>query len=113
MKHTPLEQAQSVPSNDSNPTTSLKPNSFVISRSASILSQASHNSDSGSTIARNSVKAVGGRDWLGRSRSQPRLPSHPQDSRVSIRSDRSSMEERSKSPLNSSQAKVVHNMGKG
>ena len=80
----------------------LKPNG--VSRSASILSQASHVSDSESTKPRNPIK--NGRDWLGRSRSQPRLPLHPQDSRVSIRSDRSSIEDNSRSPPNSSQKKV-------
>lgn len=101
MKSTPLQQAQSAPSNESNP--SLKPNGFGMHRSASVLSQSSHISESGSSKGRNAAKGLGGRDWLGRSRSQPRLPLHPHESHVSIRSDRSSMEERARSPPSSSQ----------
>jgi hypothetical protein len=108
VKQAPLEQAQPPPSNDSNPSMNLKPNGLGVSRSASVMSQASHFSDSGGTKTYTAPKASG-RDWLGRSRSQPRLPLHPQDSHVSIRSDRSSMEESSKSPPNSSQKKVFQN----
>src|SRR5271170_4773827 len=85
----------------------LKPVGQGLTRSASILSHSSHISDSGSIKARNQVNTkLGGRDWLGRSKSQPRLPLHPQESYVSIRSERSSMEERARSPPNSAQAKV-------
>lgn len=101
MKSNPLQQAQSAPSNESNP--SLKPNGFGIRRSASVLSQSSHISDSGSTLGRNATKGLGGRDWLGKSRSQPRLPMHSHESHVSILSDRSSMEDRVRSPPSSSQ----------
>ena len=101
MKHTPLQQAQTAPSNDSNVSMSLKPAGFGLSRNPSIMSQTSHNSDSGGT-AKYGTKGAG-RDWLGRSRSQPRLPLHPQDSHVSIRSDHSSMEDRMRSPPNSAQ----------
>lgn len=69
------------------------------------MSQASHNSDSGSTPKHGTRN--GGRDWLGRSRSQPRLPLHSQDSHVSIRSDHSSVDDRVRSPPNSAQ-KVWH-----
>ena len=101
MKHTPLQQAHTAPSNDSNVSMNLKPAGLGLSRNPSIMSQTSHNSDSGGT-AKHGTKTVG-RDWLGRSRSQPRLPLHPQDSHVSIRSDHSSMEDRMRSPPNSGQ----------
>jgi hypothetical protein len=97
----PLQQAQTTPSNDSSLSMNLKPVGLGLSRNPSILSQASHNSDSGTT-AKFGTRS-GGRDWLGRSRSQPRLPLHPQDSHVSIRSDHSSVEDRVRSPPNSAQ----------
>ena len=101
MKHAPLQQAQTASSNESNVSMSLKPVGLGLSRNPSIMSQTSHNSDSGGT-AKYGTKSAG-RDWLGRSRSQPRLPLHPQDSHVSIRSDHSSMEDRMRSPPNSAQ----------
>jgi hypothetical protein len=104
LKQTPLQQAQSIPTNDSNP--ALKTGGLGITRSSSILSQASHMSDSGSNNAPNPGKSIG-RDWLGRSRSQPRLPLYPQESYISVRSGgRSSLEDRARSPPNSGQAKV-------
>ena len=105
MKSTPLQQAQSLPSNDSITCLSLKPAGLGMTRTASIMSHSSHVSDSGSTKARNSAKP--GRHWLGRSRSQPRLPLHLQDNHISVRSDWSSMEERARSPLTPSSVKVV------
>jgi len=73
----------------------LKPGVGVgLDRSASILSHSSHVSDSGST------KGSRVRNLLSRSKSQPRLPLHPQESYISITSDRSSLEERAKSPPN-------------
>jgi hypothetical protein len=101
VKSTPLQQAQPSPSNESNP--SLKPDGVGMYRSASVLSHSSHISDSGSTKGRNAAKGLGGRDWLGRSRSQPRLPLHPHEGYASVLSNRSSMEERARSPPNSSQ----------
>jgi hypothetical protein len=97
----PLQQAQTTPSNDSSLSMNLKPVGLGLTRNPSILSQASHNSDSGST-AKYGTRS-GGRDWLGRSRSQPRLPLHSQDSHVSILSDHSSVDDRVRSPPNSAQ----------
>ena len=102
MKNTPLQQAQSGPMNDSSPTLNVKSTGLGLSRSASIMSQASHVSESGSSKGRNTVRNFVHRDWLGRSRSQPRLPQYPNESHVSIHSERSSMEDRAKSPPNSS-----------
>jgi hypothetical protein len=82
----------------------LKPVGLGLQRNPSIMSQASHTSDSGGVKY---GSRSGGRDWLGRSRSQPRLPLHPQDSHVSIRSDQSSVDDRVRSPPNSPQ-KVSH-----
>ncbi len=102
MKSTPLQQAQSGAMNDSSPTLSVKPTGLGLSRSASIMSQASHISESGSSKGRNAMRHLVNRDWLGRSKSQPRLPQYPQESHISIHSERSSMEDRAKSPPNSS-----------
>ena len=102
MKNTPLQQANSGPANDSNPTLSVKPTGLGLSRSASIMSQASHISEAGSNKGRNTVRNFVTKDWLGRSRSQPRLPQYPSESHVSIHSERSSMEDRARSPPNSS-----------
>jgi hypothetical protein len=104
VKHTPLQQAQS--NSPMEPTVIANPKmaSLGLTRSASILSHSSHLSDS-STKARNPIKNMG-RDWLGRSRSQPRLPLHPQESYISIKSDRSSTDERTKSPPPSASTKV-------
>jgi hypothetical protein len=77
-----------------------------LSRSASILSHVSHVSESGSAKARSSVKSLMSRDWLGRSKSQPRLPVHFGDSNISLRSDRSSMEDRARSPPNNTSSRV-------
>jgi hypothetical protein len=63
------------------------------------VSHMSQLSDNGSIKpARKLSKSPSGRDWLGRSRSQPRLPFHPQDSYVSIASDRSSIDDLARSP---------------
>jgi len=104
VKSSPLQQAQSsAASNDSNTNLNVaKPIGLGLNRSASILSQASQTSESGSSKARNTVKGLMGRDWLGRSKSQPRLALNYQESHVSIRSDRSSFEDRARSPPNSS-----------
>ena len=102
VKANPLQQAQPTPSNDSTGSMTLKPG-LGLTRSASIMSQLSQLSDNGSAKPRK----LNGRDWLGRSKSQPRLPLHPQDSYVSIASDRSSIDDRTRSPP-TSQPKVPH-----
>lgn len=75
-----------------------------LNRSTSMMSHLSQGSETGSSKGRNPVRNMMSRDWLGRSKSQPRLPQYPQESHVSIHSERSSME---KSPPNSSQVILV------
>ena len=105
MKNSPLQQAHAAPTNDSNASMNLRPSvGLGLDRSASILSHSSHVSDSGST------KGSRVRNLLSRSKSQPRLPLHPQESYISITSDRSSLDERAKSPPNISQAVLSHVM---
>lgn len=112
VKHTPLKQANSNAQTESNTLANSKLGGVVLTRSASMLSQTSHISDTSGTKPRNPVKNFVGRDWLGRSKSQQRLPFHSQDSFVSIKSERSSTEERTKSPPPSGHAKVssFHNL---
>lgn len=83
--------------NDSN---DLRVGGLGLTRSASMMSQMSHASDTGSAMTRNTIKNMVNRDFFGRHKSQTRLQT--QDSHLSIKSTPSSTEDRAKSPPNSS-----------